>query len=132
MANPIGRPPGPQNRRFASIPRGFDGCIYAAELSNGLLKVGFSRNPRTRMGALAKQVRREFGAQIARFHVGDDMAERAAIRAEMSLIKRIGRLGVVVPGRVEFFQHVAFGAAVTLVRQLSRQPSHRSTANAKA
>jgi hypothetical protein len=112
---------GPRNARFSGIPRSFDACIYAVELTNGLVKVGFSRNPRTRMTSLRAQVARVFGADIARFHIGVDLPLRAAVRAEGAALIRIGRIGTVVCGHKEFFTGVCFGAAVTLVSQVSRR-----------
>ena len=53
--------------RFKHIPRSFDGCVYVAELATGVVKVGFSKNPRTRLESLSRYVRRKFGTTIRRY-----------------------------------------------------------------
>ena len=113
----MGRALKPANARFAMLPRRCSGCVYAAELSNGLVKVGFTENPRNRMTMLAREVAGSFGADLARFHVGADITRRGAIAAEQTLIQRLGEVADVVPGRREFFSGVAFGVAVDLVER---------------
>ena len=73
---------GKNNAAFEVIPRHFDGCVYAVQLSNGVVKVGFSRNPRTRMCSLSDQVRRKFGVRLTKFHVGDNLPALEALRVE--------------------------------------------------
>lgn len=108
--------------RFHQIPRVFGGCVYAAELSNGLVKVGFSRNPRTRMGSLVTQARRIFGAEIVRFHIGVDMrASAQAIRAEREVLVRASRIGSPCKESQEFFGNLPFPVAANLIDQLSRR-----------
>lgn len=128
----VGRPMSPANRQFQSIPRTIDGCIYAAELSNGVIKVGFSRNPRTRMCLLAKQARVRFGARIVAWRIGSDMPPMRAMAIERALIQRMARIATPFPKTIEFFQNVRFGVAAALVRQLSRPtytgPDRRSKA----
>jgi hypothetical protein len=106
---------GPANARFASIPRGYSGCIYVCELTNGIVKVGFSRNPRTRMVSLARQVRRQFAADIARFFIGADMSTREAIRAESAALVCMRKIAPAVPGYLEFFTGITFDSARAVV-----------------
>lgn len=108
--------------RFHQIPRFYSGCVYAAELTNGVVKVGFSRNPRTRMGTLVLQARRLFGADVARFHIGLDMTEpKQALRAERELLTRASRIGSTCKGSREFFSNLPFPVAANLIDQLSRR-----------
>jgi len=108
--------------RFCEIPRFYSGCVYAAELTNGIVKVGFSRNPRTRMGTLVLQARRMFGADIARFHIGLDMTEpRQALQAERELLTRVSKIGAPCKGSREFFRNLPFPVAANLINQLSRR-----------
>lgn len=115
-----GRPPLPQHARFAVIPRGFDGCVYAAELGNGLVKVGFSANPRTRMTSLSKYARRVFGVSLQRFHVGANLPKRVAARAETNTLRRLNRIATPLAGTKEYFAGLRFGDAVNLVNQMTR------------
>jgi hypothetical protein len=112
----------PGNKRFASIPRGVGSCVYAAQLSNGLVKVGFSRNPRTRMGHLVWQVRRQFNSELTAFYVGEPLPAPAlrGIWTESAVLRRLATIGTPIAGAREFFRDVRFGVAVTLVRQMTR------------
>lgn len=108
--------------RFAGIPRDFKGCVYVAELTNGVVKFGFSRNPRTRMGSLVNEVRRRYRCDVSRFQIGSDFVDsRQATRAEQELISRAARIGSPFRGRKEFFCHIKFPVAVNLVKQISRR-----------
>lgn len=109
-----------RRNRFSAIPRKFDGCVYVAELKNGLVKVGFSRNPRTRMGSLANEVKRKYRTTLQRWHVSQNIpCHRFALLMESVVISRMGRIGTACNGTQEYFQNVAFGAAVTLVNQMA-------------
>jgi hypothetical protein len=116
-----------RRQRFHSIPRFFSGCVYAAEFSNGLVKVGFSRNPRTRMGTLVNQVRRQFKSEIVRYHIGADLGhDLQATRAEQDLLRRVGRIGTPLKGSCEVFRNLPFPVAANLINQLSRRQYVRS------
>lgn len=104
--------------RYLDIPRCFTGCVYAAELSNGLVKVGFSRNPRTRMASLAGEVRRSFGARICRYYISRNLAVRTAADAEARVLERLRRLAAPLKGKQEYFDNLSFGAATTLIQQV--------------
>lgn len=117
-----GRPLSPKNQRFAGIPRHFqNGCLYAALLTNGVVKVGLSRNPRTRMGSLSTQVRSAFGCDLQGWFIGCDLRSTQDVyAAEQHLIARMARIGSQVEGRNEFFTGVAFATAVDAVSDVSR------------
>ncbi len=106
---------------YMAIPRRFNSCIYAAELKNGVIKVGFSRNPRTRMCTLAVEVKRNLRSAILRWHISPNIPDAKTGRnAEAALLARMRQIGNVLAGRQEYFKDVSFGAAVTLVNQMAR------------
>lgn len=105
----------PANKRFRVIPRDFDGCVYVAEMDNGLIKVGFSRNPRTRLQSLAKDMRRRLKTDVCRFKVSKDMDCRDAAAAESQALRLIRKIGKQRPGTFEYFTDVSFAVAVNLV-----------------
>jgi len=111
----------PATERFQIIPRFYAGCVYAVELTNGIVKVGWSRNPRTRMESLVWKLRKEFRTGIARFFIGRDIPSELACKAENDVIKRISKIGNVLPKRREYFTGVSFGHAVNLISQFSRR-----------
>lgn len=115
-----------KQQRFSSIPRFFSGCVYAVELTNGIVKVGFSRNPRTRMQALTFEAKRVYRCGVSRFHIGHDFDNSMqATRAELELIDRASKVGVAFRGRREYFVNLPFGVAANMVDQLSkRQYAH--------
>ena len=116
----MARPMSKKNALFASAPRWVSGFawVYAAHLSNGVVKVGFSCNPRTRMTTLSAFTRKHFASEIVAFQVSDMLPEGHARKAEDDLIRLVGGMGAVVPGHVEFFDRVHFPAAADLVRQV--------------
>jgi hypothetical protein len=119
----MGRPMSAAHARFNVIPRTFIGCVYAVELRNGVIKVGFSRNPRTRMCSLHNLVLRKFGTDISRFHISRNFSNYfTAMKAERNLLARMDRIAQPVKGHNEFFVGVRFGAACTLLRQVTRPP----------
>jgi len=120
----------PSKQRFTVIPRRFNACIYAAELSNGFVKVGFSRNPRTRMESLNGQVKRRFGTAVVRWHISRDFTNvRQGFQVESLLIRRMNAIGARVPGTTEFFHGVSFDVAAGLIEQIA--PLCDNTADAR-
>lgn len=109
-----------KNAQFNVIPRGFKGCIYVAEMKNGLVKVGFSQNPKTRLRSLSYQVGRVYGTEINRFHICKDAGRREARRAETFALNRLREIGNQFPDTLEFFTGVHFGSAVNLANQMTR------------
>jgi hypothetical protein len=116
-----GRPLGPRNTRFAAIPRAFNGCIYAAQFSNGIVKVGYSRNPRTRMSTLSNQARRIFASELVAWHIGPDMPSLRARYAEMELIRRMTEIAPPLDGRIEYFERVDYECACELVNAVASE-----------
>jgi hypothetical protein len=109
-------------RRFAHIPHHENGCLYAVELDNGLVKVGLSSNPRTRMSTLATTCRREFASEFLQFFIGPDLAAGVSpYAAERLLLARITRMAVALPGRSEFFAGLSFDDAKALVLKVSSE-----------
>jgi hypothetical protein len=110
--------------RFDSVPyKAGEHCVYALKLANGLVKVGFSRNPRSRLKHLEWQVRRQFNCEFTSFYVGEPVPQDYKVRAvwvESAVLKRLATIGTPIPGSREFFRDVGFGVAVTLVRQMTR------------
>lgn len=113
------RPVAPHNRRFLVIPPKFQrGAVYAAELENGIVKVGYSRCPRHRMVLLSHEAKREFAADIARFYIGPDLVDRRPYNVETHLIGLAAGLAPTVEGRNEFFRGLSFEVAVALIKAL--------------
>jgi hypothetical protein len=105
--------------RFGSLRHG--ACVYVAELSNGLVKVGYSQNPRTRLGSLSAQARRRFRADVTRWHVGPAFNREGDGRyAEALTLARMSRIATPVNGAAEFFHGARFEIARQLCEQLSR------------
>lgn len=103
-------------RRFADVVHA--PCIYVAELSTGVLKVGASGSARARMMSLANEVKREHGAEIERFHIVPRATFKAAYETETRLIDLLMDKGAeVVPGRREFFRGTTFKAAKALCKR---------------
>ena len=116
--------------RFAHIPQYAthdSGYLYVAEFDNGLVKVGFSSNPRTRIGSLEHQTRRKYRAELARIHIGCDIGYGAARKAEQRVIARLAAIGLPCTGTQEYFQHIQFGTAVNLVKQMARTTPAKAT-----
>jgi hypothetical protein len=102
---------------YSSVPRGYGICIYAAVMGNGLVKVGYSRNPRTRLGSLCAQSWKRFGTRIQKFHVSPVPSVQEAMQAEAELIAALACAGNQVSDAKEYFWSVSFGYAVNLVKQ---------------
>lgn len=96
----------PQTQRFAAVPH--QPCIYAAELSTGVIKVGAASSARGRLMALANEVRRTMGADLGRFHVVPKLTPKAAYEAETSLVQAVEQIAEPLQGRREFFAGVPF------------------------
>lgn len=92
--------------------------MYAAELSNGIVKVGYSGCPRHRMVLLSHEVSRDFGASLLRFHIGPDLIDRRPFNVETRLIELASEFGAAVEGRREFFHGLTYEVAVALIKGL--------------
>lgn len=106
----------PQTRRFAHLPLG--SCMYAAELSNGIVKIGCALNGRGRLMSLANEVKRAFDADLLRFHVVKRPTEIGGRRMEVRTINRLRLMGKQLPGRQEYFEGVTFEQAVRVLDEL--------------
>jgi hypothetical protein len=106
---------------FSVIPRWEHdkAIVYAVLLSNGIVKVGFSRNPRVRLGLLNNQCRHQFQAGIDRFHIGRRLCDGEARRVEHRLIERMTEVAKPVGTHREFFADASYEIAVSLVDELS-------------
>lgn len=110
------------NRRFAALPK--CPCVYAGELSNGVVKIGYSRTARYRIQSLAQDVKRRMGADLLRFHIISKPTARAAYRAEAALIRALSLRAESAPGTLEFFPNVRFEDVVRLMNAVCvRQPA---------
>lgn len=107
----------PQTRRFAHLPHA--PCVYAAELSTGLVKVGRSSSARARMMSLRNEVALHHGAQLQRFRIVERASEASASATELRLIKALAAIGERIPGRAEFFSGVSFEEAADALDRVS-------------
>lgn len=101
--------------------------VYLAKMNNGLVKIGFSDNPRTRFSSLRGQVRRKYGSVIAEFHVYEGVgvtcsvpgawptASGRARAVESRCIGILSKLGKACTPSVEFFWGVDFTEAKRLI-----------------
>ena len=87
--------------------------LYAAEFKNGVIKIGITRSPRSRLMGLATR----FGP-IARQYVGSKHA--CGYWAERQVYERLAGIGQVFRGR-EWFVGVRFEIARQLVEQISNR-----------
>lgn len=115
----MARPMAPHNQRFAVIsPRYQRGAVYAAEFTNGVVKVGYSRCPRHRMVLLSHEAQRFYATNIARFHIGPDLIDRRPYNVETRLIALASEFCQPLPGKREFFDGLSFDVAVALIKGL--------------
>lgn len=90
--------------------------LYAAEFKDGVVKVGISRQPKTRRYSL----QRERGVQIVRFHLSRSPARGFA--TERYLVHRLSGIGSLYMRSKrprEWFVGLKFGEAKTLVNQIA-------------
>lgn len=108
--------------RFVGVGRE-PASIYVCEFSDGVVKVGFTNNARTRLASLQSQATRAFGSRMVRFMVFDRagfsvgggcraLAEKSARSIEKQIIKRLKFLGDPVSPFTEFFRGISFSSAV--------------------
>jgi hypothetical protein len=93
-------------QRFADVPH--EPCIYVAELSSGVIKVGVGGSARARMMAFANEAKRVHGAELLRFHVVAKPNTKAAYETESVVVALLVQIGSLVPGRREYFTGVAY------------------------
>lgn len=111
---------------FSSASRAH-ASVYLCVLTNGMVKVGFTNNPRTRLTSFHTEARRNFGEGVDRFVVFDragwgrgvvstSHAEKRARLIERLSIKRLAFIGSAVAPYTELFNGVDFGCACEAVR----------------
>lgn len=105
-------------RRFADLPH--TPCVYVAELSSGMVKIGASSSARARMMSLRAELLREHGAELQRFHVVVRATIKAAYETETRIVAALASAGIPAPGRREFFGGITFEHAVSLVDAVCR------------
>lgn len=110
----------PSTRRFAEVPH--QPAVYVVELSTGALKVGATTSARARMMSLANELRRNFQAEILRFHVTPKATPKAAYETETTVVKSLSEIAEVIPGRREHFCGVAYEVACALADTAIGQP----------
>lgn len=111
----------PQYDSLRGIPVDQGAAVYVAEFENGIVKVGYSDNPGTRIKSLHKHGRRHFGSSVRRYFVRFvDGGRRTAACIERSVLTRIGTQAAPVLWHHEYFNGLHFGAAVTLVSQMCK------------
>lgn len=115
----MGRPASPVTARFTHVGRQRN-CVYLLELSNGLVKVGFSNNPRTRLGKLALIWNRK-GVQIERYEVFVGQQRGRWFdpqKRELKSIKALHQIAPAIPGHREYFDAISFDSALATVRSI--------------
>jgi hypothetical protein len=109
------------NLQFQHVPMGrgyHDRYLYAIELCNGVVKVGHTYQPRQRLRHHNLSFMRD-GLRIRRFVI--EPTQLRSHENERELLDRLRRLGRVLPDRLEMFEGVRFGQAVTLIKQIARR-----------
>lgn len=118
-----GRPP-ITTGRFSALRRD-EKSLYVAELTNGLVKIGFSDNPKTRLRALDYQCQRQFGCGLDKFHVFYGVGNRLIESQCIEALTCFGRQHV---KRREFFHGVSFDAARFVIEQQIADDLNRKAA----
>jgi hypothetical protein len=111
--------------RFSAV-----GCtessIYIVGMSNGMVKVGFSDNPRTRLEVLDTEVSRRFGCRVTALHIyygigsATDIGTKswtAKCRAkaiEAMCISGLSAFGKSVTNTFEYFDGIGYDNAKTI------------------
>lgn len=119
---------------FSSASRAH-ASVYLCVLTNGMVKVGFTNNPRTRLTSFHTEARRKFGEGIDSFVVFDGVgwvndgmqsggAEKHARLIERLSIKRLAFIGKAVIPYTELFDGIEFPRAVEAVRAAINSASH--------
>jgi hypothetical protein len=94
------------------------GFLYLAEFQDGLIKVGSSRAPRTRLEGIFDQRKRSGAAVYSRLVVAD-IGRSHSYAEELKLVHRLRRIGNVRTGR-EWFVDIRFGEALSMFKSAVR------------
>lgn len=100
--------------QFSELPKRAE-VVYALEASNGLVKIGRSQCPAGRLAKLSWELARS-GARPQRFAVVQVFSSSYTVEAE--LLRRISRCSSPRRGCAEWFEHLTWGMAVNLLRQI--------------
>lgn len=101
-------------QRFADLPH--EPCMYVAELSTGVIKIGSGSSARGRLMSLSNEVGREHSAQIARFEIFTRATYKAAYEVETQAVHMLRAVAANVEGRREYFTGVEYEDAVAIAR----------------
>lgn len=105
----------PNTRRFADLPH--KPCVYIAELSTGVVKVGASNSARARLMSLASELKRLHGAALGRYEIFPRATPKAAYELETCCVRVLAERATSLPGRREFFTGISFDHAINVVRE---------------
>lgn len=101
--------------------------VYFARLTNGIVKIGFSDNMRSRLHSLNCQAKRRYGGVVAELNVYDGIGARCeiagvrqtpywrAIEIERRCIRILASLGEAIAPSTEFFRGVDYAQAKRLI-----------------
>lgn len=101
--------------------------VYVAGMSNGMVKVGFSDNSRTRLSSLNSTSMRLFGGIVVQLHVYDGVGVAAVLRTpcctassraraiEARCIKILAAVGRQVAPTLEYFEGIDYASAKALI-----------------
>jgi hypothetical protein len=102
------------------MPLAQDPCVYAAQLANGLVKVGYTAAAKNRMFCLSGEIKRRFGSVIERFQIVPRATCMAAHRAERKALAKLREEFATVPGTTEYFSGLDFDVAVSVLHAACR------------
>ena len=117
----MGRPSGPIHKRFIQVERAHN-CVYLLELTNGLVKVGYSDNIQHRLIRVALLWSRR-GVQVDRFEVFPGRQFKTSCRfdpqkRERKAIKALQNIAAPIKGSEEYFDAIPYDTALTTVRRV--------------
>lgn len=124
---PVGRPANTGNR-FNKVSRAH-ASVYIAGLSDGMVKVGFTDNPRTRLESVDGTSFKRFGCRIVEFHVYESVgalpgitpsyrnprARQRALKIEAMCISSLCAVGTRRAPMLEYFDGISYEAAKAVV-----------------
>lgn len=102
------------------MPYGFGACVYAAEMDNGIVKIGFSQNPRSRIGALSSEAIRVFKTRLDKFYVSPLLTKREGRNVEAIALSVARPVFSTHHKMREFFYELPFNEAVLLLEDSIR------------
>lgn len=105
--------------RFAHLGRDARNCVYVAEFSTGVVKVGFSNNPSQRLRRLSMILARS-GETISRYEVFYGAQVQAdwrhdPQRNELRAIRAMQAIAPAIAGTSEYFDRIPYETALAIV-----------------